>query len=328
MADATNNPTMMDYASRVDPQGNIMQIAEVLSKSDPILKLLRWQECNKTDGYVHAIRTGLPDVTWRKLYQGVQPSKSTTAQVTDTCGNLETYAEVDIDLANINGNTAAWHMSEQNPFIAAMGNEMAETIFYGDTDVTPERFMGIAPRYNTLKKTVPVSRNVINAGGTTDGQVTSIFIISLDQFKGIYPKGSKLGLQHKDLGQTTKVNEDNSMYEIYRDHYKWQAGAMLHDWRGCVRLCNIPVSNGIISMSSEDLIFKLIEAKNRIPGALRKNVHMFCAQEVYTALEIAAYKASNNVLNVVEAAEQFQTHFFNIPIEVSDSIKLTEKLVK
>lgn len=328
MAEAANNPTMMDLASRLDPQGNIMQIAEVLAKSDPILKLMRWQECNKTDGYVHAIRTGLPAVTWRKLYQGVQPSKSTTTQVTDTCGNLEAYAEVDIDLANLNGNTAMWRMSEQKPFIAAMGNEMAKTIFYGDTDVEPERFMGIAPRYNTLKKTVPISRNVVNAGGTTDGQVTSIFIISLDQFKGIYPKGSQVGLQHKDLGQTTKVNEDKSMYEIYRDHYKWQAGTMLSDWRGCVRICNIPVVDGQIAMETKALIHKLIEGKNRIPAALRTNLHMFCAEEVKTALEISALEYSNNVLKIVEAAEQFKTHFFDIPIEVSDSVSLAEKLVK
>lgn len=48
---------------------------------------------------------------------------------------------------------------------------------------------------------------------------------------------------------------------------------------------------------------------------------------MHTALELAAYAKSTNVLKVVEAAEQFKTMFFDIPIEVSDSISLTEDLV-
>ena len=113
-------PTLVDLASRLDQEGHIIPIAEVLSKRDPILKLLRWKECNKTDGYLHGIRTGIPEPTFRKLYQGVQPQKSTTAQVTDTCGNIEMYAEVDKDLADVNGNTAQWRLSEQTPFFQGM----------------------------------------------------------------------------------------------------------------------------------------------------------------------------------------------------------------
>lgn len=333
MADTAQYPTLVDLASCLDPEGNIIPIAEVLAKRDPILRLLRWKECNKTDGYLHGIRTGLPTPTWRKLYQGVQPSKSTVAQVTDTCGNVETYAEVDKDLADINGNTAKWRLSEQTPFFQAMGNAMAETIFYGDSDKNPDRFTGLAARYNTLKTTVPVHRNVISAGdiegvSPTTGKVTSIFIMSLDHIFGIYPKGSKVGLQHTDKGQQTHTNSDGSMYEVYRDHYKWQAGMAQEDWRGCVRVCNIPVDEGEIALTSDQLIKLLIKAKNRIPADLRTNVHMFCAEEIKTALEVAALDKSSNVVKIIEAAGQFSTNFFDIPIEVSDSISLSETLVK
>lgn len=330
MADKAQYPTLIDLASRLDPDGRIIPIAEVLAKRDPILKLLKWKECNKTDGYLHAIRTGIPEPTWRKLYQGVQPKKSTVAQVTDVCGNLENYAEVDKDLADVNGNTAAWRLSEQKPFFDGMGNEMATTIFYGDLDKNPEKFMGIAARYNTLNEKVPSHRNVIAAvkEGAATGKVTSIFFISLDQFYGIYPKGSKVGLQHTDKGQVTKVKDDGSMFEVYRDHYKWQAGTTLEDWRGVVRVCNIPVKDGEIDLATDDLIKTLIKAKNRIPADLRTNVHMFCAEEVKTALELTAYDKSTNAVKIVEAAGQFSTNFFDIPIEVSDSISLTETLVK
>ena len=333
MANMATHPTLVDLASRLDPQGHIIPIAEVLAKRDPIIKLLKFKECNKSDGYLHAIRTGLPEATWRKLYQGVQPSKSTTTQVTDTCGNLEAYAEVDKDLADVNGNTAAWRMSEQKPFFAAMANQMAEAIFYGDADVHPERFTGLAARYNTLSAKTPVSHNVISAKDelgleATTGNVTSIFIVSLDQFFGIYPKASKVGLQHTDKGQQTHKNADGSMYEVYQDHYKWQVGCALEDWRGCVRVCNIPVKDGMIDLTADQLIKLLIKAKNRIPQDLRTNVHIFCAEEVLTALELAAYDKSSSVVKIVEAAGQFRTHFFDMPLEVSDSISLKEALVK
>ena len=331
---APQYPSLVDLASRLDPEGHVMPIAEVLAKRDPILKLLKWKECNKTDGYVHGVRTGLPEATWRKLYQGVQPQKSTTAQVTDTCGNLEAYAEVDKDLADINGNTASWRMSEQKPFFQAMGNTMAETLFYGDTDKHPERFMGLAPRYNTLEAKVPSSHNTISAAkeagvAPVTGKLTSVFLVSLDQFYGIYPKASKAGMKHTDKGQQTHVNADGSMYEVYQDHYKWQAGAALEDWRGVVRVCNIPMSDeGAVALTADQLIKVLIKAKNRIPADLRTSLHMFCAEEIKTALELAAYEKSTNVVKIVEAAGQFQTHFFDIPIEVSDSISVTEALVK
>lgn len=229
--------TLADLMSRLDSNGNLAPVAEILNQELPILNTLDFVECNKTDGYLHTIRTGLPTPTWRKLYGGVQPSKSTTAQVTDTCGNLEAYSEVDKDLADINGNTAEWRLSEERPFIEAMGQEMAKTIFYGDTTKNPERFMGIASRYNRLStgtKPPASSRNVVSCGGTGNN-LTSIYFISHAVFHGIYPKGSKAGLTTTDKGQVTVVKEDKSMFEAYRTHFKWQVGTTLDDWRGCAR---------------------------------------------------------------------------------------------
>jgi hypothetical protein len=55
---------------------------------------------------------------------------------------------------------------------------------------------------------------------------------------------------------------------------------------------------------------------------------MFCCEEVKTALEIAALEKSSNAVKIVEAADQFRSLFFNIPIEVSDSISTTEAQIK
>lgn len=327
--------TLADLVSRLDADGKIAPIAEILNQELPILRDLGFVECNKTDGYLHTIRTGLPTPTWRKLYGGVQPSKSETAQVTDTCGNLENYAECDKDLADINGNTAEFRISEDRAFIEGMGQAMATTIFYGDTAKTPERFMGIASRYNRLQtgtKPPASSRNVVNFGGTGTG-LTSIYLISHAVFHGIYPKGSKVGLSKTDKGQVTVTKEDGSMYEAYRTHYKWQAGTTLDDWRGCARICNINLAS--ITESTDDarkarekLIRCLIAAKNKIEAKYLGRTKIYVPRDIMTVLEIAAVEISHNALSITQAGEQFKANFFGIPIEICDAISLEEAEVK
>lgn len=318
----SNYPTLTDLIARLDGDGKVAPIAEVLNQNLPILKDLGFVECNKTDGYLHTIRTGLPTATWRKLYQGVQPTKSTTAQVTDTCGNLEVYAEVDKDLADINGNEAKWRLSEDAAFIEGMSQQMAQTLFYGDTTKNPERFMGIAPRYNKLSGCAS-SRNVISAGGT-GSNLTSIYFISHAVFHGLYPKASKVGLSKTDKGQVTIVKEDGSMYEAYRMHYKWQVGTTLDDWRGCARVCNVDVS----SIDGNTLISHMITAKNRIEAKYLARTKIYLTRELMTVLEKAALDKSSSALSIVAAANQFKTTFFGIPLEVCDSISTAETQVK
>lgn len=320
--------TLADLVGRLDGDGNIAPIAEILSQELPILKDLGFVECNKTDGYLHTIRTGLPEPTWRKLYGGVQPSKSETAQVTDTCGNLESYAEVDKDLADINGNTAAWRLSEDRAFIEAMGQTMAQTMFYGDTSKNPERFMGIAARYNRLStgsKPPASSRNVVSCGGTGNN-LTSIYFISHAVFHGIYPKGSKVGLSKTDRGQVTVTKSDGSMYEAYRTHYKWVAGTTLDDWRGCARVCNVALSG--TATTGEKLIEAMITAKNKIEAKYLSRLKIYVPRDIKTVLELAALDKSANCLSITDAAGQFQTSFFGIPIEVCDAISTAEAEVK
>src|SRR3972149_1559675 len=92
---AATHPTLMDVAKRLDSKGNIDNIVEMLSMTNGVLDDMVWIEGNLPTGHRTTVRTGLPAPTWRKLYGGVQPAKSTTAQVTDSCGMLEAYAEID-----------------------------------------------------------------------------------------------------------------------------------------------------------------------------------------------------------------------------------------
>ena len=146
------NPTLLDLAKRTDPDGSIATIVELLNQNNEILDDMTWVEGNLPTGHRTTVRTGLPAPTWRKLYGGVQPTKSTTAQVTDNTGMLEAYAEVDKALADLNGNTASFRLSEDMAHIEGMSQEMADTLIYGNEGSEPEAFTGLSPAVQFVER--------------------------------------------------------------------------------------------------------------------------------------------------------------------------------
>ncbi|WP_336657671.1 major capsid protein, partial [Pseudomonas marginalis] len=59
---------------------------------------------------------------------------------------------------------------------------------------------------------------------------------------GIYPKGSKAGLEQKHLGEVTLEDENGGKYQGYRTHFQWKNGLTMRDWRYVVRIANIDIS--------------------------------------------------------------------------------------
>ena len=165
MAGITMSATLLDIARRVDKDGKIAQIVEVLTEDNAILEDIPWRECNEGTNHKETIRTGLPEVFFRKYNQGVQPSKSTTAQVTDPTCMLEGYSNVDADLVQLNAGGdkgASYRASEDVTFLEAMNQKVARTLFYGTKDAADE-FVGLTPRYND--KSAKSGKNIFDGGG-------------------------------------------------------------------------------------------------------------------------------------------------------------------
>src|SRR5271168_532177 len=160
--------TYADWAKRLEDGYRIASIIELLSQTNEILDDMLVVEGNLPTGHKTTVRTGLPQATWRLLNQGVPNAKSTTAQIVDTVGNLETYAVIDKDIADLNGNTAEFRLSEVKSFLEGMSQQVATTLIYGNQFVNPERFTGLAPRYSTVTTAnSQTAYNVLTAGGTT-----------------------------------------------------------------------------------------------------------------------------------------------------------------
>lgn len=323
-------PTLLDVARRTDPNGKISTIVELMNEQNPILQDMVVQECN--NGMVHrtTIRTGLPAGTWRQLYQGVQPDKSTTRQVTDTCGMLEAYSQVDKALADMSPDKPAFLLTESQAFLEGLNQQMATALFYGDTAVDPEKFTGLAARYNSFGANDEKSSFNVLDGGGKDSDNTSIWLVywGTQTVSGLYPKGSKAGLSHQDLGEVTQVNADGSMYQVYRSHYKWDLGFTVRDWRYAARIANIDVKKLFSGDTGADLITLLIKATHKIPAAKIGRPVIYCNRDVATALDLQAMSRSNLMLTYSEVDGHPQTSFRGIPIKVCDAILSTEAAVQ
>lgn len=297
-------PTLLDVAKRSDPDGKIAKIADILNQHNEILNDMVFVEGNLPTGHKTTVRTGLPASTWRKLNYGVQPSKSGTKQITDTIGMLEAYAEVDKSLADLNGNTSSFRLSEDMAFIESMNQTVAQTLFYGDTTVNPERFMGFAPRYNTISGAAN-GLNVISAGGSGSDN-TSIWLVywGPDTVHSIYPKGSRAGLLHEDLGEHTlfDTNTPPGKYQGYRSHYKWDLGLTVRDWRYIVRICNIDYSDlqtvGDGTDTSANLFKLMTQALARIPNKGYGKPAFYCNRLVYGYLLTKLFNQKNMFLHI------------------------------
>lgn len=327
--------TLLDIAQSMDPQGKVADVAELLTQTNEILLDMPWFEGNLPTGHQGTIRTGLPTAVWRQFYQGVPPSKSQRAKITDACAMLETRSEVDVDEANLNGNASAFRLSEATAFVEGLNQTMADSLIYGNATVNPERFNGLAPRYSAISGATN-GQNIIDAGGTGSDN-TSIWLVVWGKQTafGIYPKGSQAGLTHKDLGEYDAFDANQNRFRAYGDLWQWKCGVHVKDWRYIVRIANIDVSNLVAESSAADLIKLMVRAFARIPLPGMGNAVFYANRTVKEMLSIQALNKSQNALSITEALRQFggvdvsikELRFMGVPIRTVDRIVTTEARV-
>ena len=331
-------PNLVNVTKRLDPDGSIAKIAELLEQFNPIIEDIPLVEGNLPTGHRTTVRSGIPVPTWRKLNYGVYPTKSMTAQVDDTTGMLEDYAEIDKDLAMLNGNTAEFRMSEDTPHLEGMSNVMAETIFYGDTSVNPERFLGLAPRYPSLgtppnKPDAEVNsaylKHVISAGGVTADIQTSLWYIvwSDNTVHGIYPKGSQAGLQNSDLGEVTLMDAEGGRFQGFRTHYQWKMGICVRDWRYIVRVANVELAKMDTEADQKALYHAMIKARYTVPQNNLGRGVFYASPAVHAMLDIAAVEKTNAALGYANVFGKEVLTFRGTPIKSCSAILETEALL-
>ena len=334
---SSSNLTLADWAKRSDPDGRVPIVAELLSQSNEILDDCVFKEGNLPTGERVVIRTGLPGVYWRALNQGIPSSKSTTAQIDEACGILEARSEVDKDLAMLNGNTAQFRLSEDTAFLEAMNQTQAETMFYGNPGTDPKKFLGLGPRYGDLSADNAV--NILDAGGTSSDNASVYLVVWGDNTVYCpFPKGSKAGLTHEDLGEQTVYNSDGTRLQAFATRYQWKNGLVVKDWRYVVRICNVDISDllgttGTQAATASTALIKLMaRALYRIPNMAMGRAAFYMNRTVHSGMSIAALDKSQNVLSIQEGLKQFGTaqsylSFLGVPLRRVDALINSEARV-
>lgn len=224
-------------------------VAEVLEQANPIIKDLPMVECNKGDINEEPIRTGIPEPTWRAAYEGVQPSKSTTKMVQKKCGLVSALSQLDKSVVTNESKLATMKWDESQAHLVGMSNSFASKLFYGDPNDL-RGFEGLMSYFKTSGSS-NASKQVLKLDTTqTDtSALTSIVLMVLSPrtIFGIYPQGSKAGVQIIDYanGQPVDcVKSDGSTYPGYKTQFEWKVGLFVKDYRYAARLCNINTAAG------------------------------------------------------------------------------------
>lgn len=329
----TNYLTIADRIKRLDPDNRIARVVELLNETNEIMQDIVVIEGNLPTGHRTTMRSGLPSVTWRKLYGYTAPSKSKVVQVDDTAGILEAFSFLDEDLAGLSGDVASLRLSEDRPFLEAMNQEFMETYFYGNTNTDPEEYLGLSPRFSSLSSTEGNSgTQIIDGGGTSD--LTSLWLLKHGEqyLHSFFPKGTEMGLTHKDHGLVTET-VNGAKRVGYQTQYKWKVGLSVRDYRHIVRIANLDITALLTAESgsdtSADLINLMIEALGlKMQNLTGGKLVWYCGREVFTALtKKAVAKANVNLTFQDFGGPNLIMAFQGIPIKRVDALIVAEDRV-
>ena len=334
-------PTLIDVSRAMDPQGRIATVAEVLQKYNDVLDDIPWIEGNLPTGHLSVVRTSKPAGTFRMLNQGIQASKATTGQITNSCGMLEALSHIDVDVAKLNGNTAAFRFSQDKGFIEGLSDTFSDALIYGNVSTNPEQFEGLAPRYFCLEGTTYTTSAQVIDGGGTGSDNTSIWLVGWGPQKayGIFPKGSVSGLQHQDDGIITISDPNNSGYfmKVYQSHFQWKCGIAIDDYRCVVRIANIDVSALLTasdtSDSSANILKMMMMALGKLPPRNGLRPVFYMNETVQSMLAVKLLDKSNVWLSMgeIKGTPVFRPTgtlmFQGVPCRRIDSITSTESAI-
>lgn len=322
-----SNLSLLDYAKRLDPNGAIADVVEMLSQSNAILQDAVFKEGNLPTGHVFTSRTGLPSIGWRRFNEGVAASKSKTDQITESCGMCEGNSVVDVKLANLGGNAGAFRASEDKSFVAAFNKEMETGMFYHSTKTAPEKFMGLSPRLDAT--TNAGGSQIIKCDASASGSdQTSMWLVCWgdDSVFGIFPKGSKAGLAAYDYGIQPWKDANNNPYQAFVTNWSWQVGLVVKDWRQLVRIANIDTGN--LSGTADTLIPSAVKAYHQIQDPTKGRMAWYCNRTVGTYLHLQALNnTKQSTLSIEDIAGKPVLKLLGYPVRTSDALLNTEAVI-
>lgn len=272
--------------SESDDEVQIGLIIEMLKEENAILDDAIAMECNLGTRHRTTLRTKLPDGSWGRLYKGVAPSKSGTAQVEDTTGFFEVLSSIDKRLLNLSGNEGAVRLSEARGALETVSQNVASNLIYGNEALDPDRFTGLAARFNSLSD--ETGGQIVDAQGSGNDNTSMYFVTWGDeQCHLLYPSGTMAGVMRDDKGEQRVLDADGNPYYAKEEMFTQHVGLTVRDYRYVSRIANIDVSE--LAAGNVDIYAYMRQAfwklkSHRIPGGRQA---IYCNSDVLEALDAA-----------------------------------------
>jgi hypothetical protein len=267
--------TLADVAKNKNSM--IGKVAEVLMLENPMLQDIPYMECNKGATHEVEMRSGLPQVYYRKANQAIPFSKTTTEQRNFGTAHFESKSGMDAAVAELGGKDRLafnrWNQAQGH--IQAIANEHADLTIYGTpfgASGNNQKSAGLMDVYSTLAAAEPTSRQIIDAGGTGSDN-TSILKVHWGEHSvfGIYPQGTQAGLKRTDRSEGGRLvqiqgldqNGNPGTFWGYEEQFEVDHGLVVKDYRQAARIANIDTID-LFGMNPADLIDLMISADYRI----------------------------------------------------------------
>jgi hypothetical protein len=291
MSILTSYYSLVEQAKRINPDGTLATIVEVLNREmGMMLQEAPWLPSNDTWVNKTVRRGTLPSSSRRKLNQGVATSSGRTTEVLDVIEMREVYAEYDKDYIDAFPEPGRARLQEAAAFLEGLGQDLTSDVLYCDSYADPDGMHGIEPRLDT------VDGEFVIDGSGTGSDVTSIYVVTWGATTChlIYPKNmANLGIKHTDLGEVTisdatTAASSTSQFQGYRDHFQVKCGLVVRHPKCIGRVANIETSGTTNTFDEDDLITLLNNMK------VDAGTRIYCNQTIKTQAEIRL-KDKNNV---------------------------------
>lgn len=332
---AKRNPTMVDIVKgKVDGKFD-KDVVELALESNENLGHFVVLPCNDGDHDTTTIRTGIPESAWTSFYEGVQPSKGSKTQVTNSCGHLEALLQVDARLIKTQEDAEAELGDEAYAQGESMGNEVLSSVFYGNTKVNGKKFNGLSPVYSKLPTSTTTDKEAAyyTIGAKRSAQpdasaLRSIWLIGHGRMGTalIYPKGTSAGLQRGAVTDQTVTTEDGKRLRVKEQFFDWTVGARVKDFRKNVRICNIESNNlETLSLDLGELMLKAVIRADKT-GVTQK---FYMSKDIYEYLCIKTRRDVKDGGNFgfAEYDGKLILHFQGVPIFTEQALNVNEDAV-
>ena len=332
MAILAGMDTLYDVARVSGPDGKPMKIVQVLEQKNDILLDAPFYPTNQSMSMVATRVTAEPAGAWIGFNEGGSVEKPSNEQITDSCGMLEAWSEVECKVADLSGNWQKYLEQRDRAFIGGLSKTMAYAFIYNSMLTgNTKAFHGLAPRLSAIG-------DQVLSGGGAQGDNTSIYCVQWgeDKVHGIYPKDLPTGLQYDFKGKVTKDMGSNKLMDVYRGKYDWYMGLHVVDPKCIVRIANVDVSNLKTAGDSTDTsanIEKLMSlALDALPDT-EGNVCFYMNKTVMSMLRVKLMNKSNTHLTIDDwvrgntLLRRGRMSFMGFPIGRVDQITNAEAVV-